>query len=193
MTLVGFKRMTVRVLDKDTPAVDKNLFTIEGKESKGATQKADIKGLAPETTKAFGSNITYFISNKGVGDVTVDLEILDLPFAVREVLLGYEKSGAIGFVGAGTEAPYSSVLLESEDLAGNKVFLGFFKGIFKSEEMSMETRQEKTPELASDKLTFAAMASDADGHEGRYMAYYIGKDEAEITKIKTALGMAAAA
>lgn len=189
MTLVGFKSMTVRVLGEGNAVADTNLFTIEGKSNKGATQKVDIKGLAAETLKAYGSNIAYYVSRKGVGDVTGDFEILDLPFVVREKLLGYKKSGQLAFIGSDTEAPYCSVLLESEDLAGNPVYLGFFKGSFSAETFEAETRKEKTSEPGSDKLSYTALPGEEGDAKGQYVGYYIGKDEAELNKLKTLLKM----
>lgn len=193
MTLVGFKSMTVRVLDgQETITAERNLFVVEGKEHKGATQKVDIKGLAADVSKAYGSNLAYYVSRKGVGDVTADFEILDLPFLMREVLLGYKKAGQLSFIGADTEAPYCSVLLESEDLAGNPVYLGFFKGSFSAEEFSAETRKEKTDEPSADKLTYTALAGEKGEASGQYVAYYIGSDETELNKLKALLGMVAA-
>lgn len=190
MTLVGFESMTVRILDGQENAVlNTNLFTIEGKPDKGATQKVDIKGLAAETLKVFGSNIAYYVSRKGVGDVTADFEVLDLPFLVREVLLGYKKFGGLVFIGSDTEAPYCSVLLKSEDLAGNPVYLGFFKGSFSAESFEAETRKEKTSEPGSDKLGFTALPGEEGESKGQYVGYYVGKDEAELNKLKALLKM----
>lgn len=43
MALVGFKRMTIRVLDGNaTPTLGQNLFVIEGKTGEGATRTAVI-------------------------------------------------------------------------------------------------------------------------------------------------------
>lgn len=190
MTLVGFKKMTARILDGETNAtLDTNLFTVEGKTGKGATQKVDIKGLAGDSLKAYGSNIAYYTSRKGVGDVVADFEVLDLPFTVREKLLGYVKKNKLTFIGADTEAPFCSVLLESEDLGGNPVYLGFVKGNFKVEEMSAETLKDKPDEPAPDKLSFSALAGDDGDAAGQYVVYYVGKEEQEITKLKTLLKM----
>lgn len=190
MTLVGFESMTVRILDGQTNAtLDTNLFEIKGESGKGATQKVDIKGLAAETLKSFGSNIAYYVSRKGVGDVTGDFEILDLPFAVREKLLGYKKTGQLGFIGIDTEAPYCSVLLKSEDLGGNPVYLGFFKGSFSGETFETETRKEKPSEPGSDKLGFTALPGEEGDSKGQYVGYYIGKDDQELNKLKALLKM----
>ena len=84
MVLVGFKSMTVRILDKENPTEGTNLFTFEGKQDKGATQKANVKGLSPDVTKTYGSNIAYHVSRKGVGNVEANFELLDLRMLVLE-------------------------------------------------------------------------------------------------------------
>ena len=193
MTLVGFKSMTVRVLDNQEQAtVGTNIFAFEGKENKGATQKVDIKGLSPEVTKVYGSNIAYYVSRKGVGNVEADFEILDLRMQVAEILLGYKKSGALGFIGSDTEAPYCSVLLESEEPDGTPVYVALFKGSFSKEELGAETLKEKTEELGSDKLKFTALPGDTGDAAGQYLGYYIGRDEQEVTKLKQLLKMVTA-
>ena len=75
---VGFKSLTVRILDgNQTPTEGENLFIIQGKKGEGATQTAKISGLAVDPTKTFGSNIAYHVNNRGVGDVKVDLGLLN--------------------------------------------------------------------------------------------------------------------
>ena len=67
---VGFKSLTVRILDgNQTPTDGENLFIIQGKKGEGATQTAKISGLAADAIKSFGSNIAYHVNNRGVGDV----------------------------------------------------------------------------------------------------------------------------
>ena len=52
MALVGFKRMTIRVLDGNAnPTPGENLFVIEGQTGKGATRTAKISGLASDPVK----------------------------------------------------------------------------------------------------------------------------------------------
>lgn len=190
MTLVGFKSMTIRIHDgSDTIKENENLFKIQGDDSKGATQKVDIKGLAPEVVKGYGSNITYFASRSGVGNPIADYEILDLPFAVREILLGYKKVGKLTFIGDDTKAPYCSILLESEDLGGTPAYFGIFKGVFSSDDLGMETRKEKTDEPTPDKLTHHMMYGEKGDSKGQVVGYYIGKDDVEITKLKKELLM----
>ncbi|HFI0423942.1 TPA: major tail protein [Streptococcus suis] len=192
MVLVGFKSMTVRILDKNNPTEGTNLFTFEGKQDKGATQKVDIKGLSPDVTKTYGSNIAYHVSRKGVGNVEADFELLDLRMLVLEKLLGYKKAGNLGFIGADTEAPYCSILLESEEPDGTPAYFAFFRGNFSKEDLGTETLKEKQEELGSDKLKYTVLPGEESDSKGQYVGYYIGKEEAEVTKLKKLLKMVAA-
>lgn len=190
MTLVGFKSMTIRILDgNETVTKGTNLFVIEGKEGEGATQKVNIKGLSPDVLKTYGSNIAYYISRKGTGNVEADFELLDLRMAVAEKLLGYKKVGNLGFVGADTEAPYCSILLESEELDGTPVYFAFFKGSFSKEDVDAETLKEKADDPTADKLKYTAINGEAGDAKGQVLGYYIGRDEQEVAKLKGLLKM----
>lgn len=189
MVLVGFKSMTVRILDKENPTEGTNLFTFEGKQGKGATQKVNVKGLSPDVTKTYGSNIAYHVSRKGVGNVEADFELLDLRMLVLEKLLGYKKSGSLGFIGADTEAPYCSILLESEEADGTPAYFAFFRGNFSKEDLDAETLKEKNEELGSDKLTYTALPGETGDSAGQYVGYYIGKEASEVAKLKQLLNM----
>lgn len=189
MVLVGFKSMTVRILDKNNPTEGTNLFTFEGKQDKGATLKADIKGLSPDVIKTYGSNIAYHVSRKGVGNVEADFELLDLRMLVLEKLMGYKKVDNLGFIGEDTEAPYCSILLESEEPDGTSSYFGLFRGNFSKEELSAETLKEKREELGGDKLTYTALPGEEGASKGQYVGYYIGKEDSEVTKLKQLLKM----
>ena len=66
MALVGFKRMTIRVLDGNAnPTLGENLFVIEGQTGKGATRTAKISGLASDDTETNG---LYYVKYIGKDD-----------------------------------------------------------------------------------------------------------------------------
>ena len=190
MSLVGFKRMTIRVLDGKAPS-ENNLYVIEGAESKGATQTAKINGLAAESTKTYGSNGAYHVQSQGVGDVKADITTVDIPQNVKNAILGYAVEGNIINIGEATNPPYCSVLFESSTPAGETVFLGLYKGKFAMEELEFETLKDKQEELPSESLTFSAIASDAEETRGQVLTMLISKDEAEISKVKKALAIEA--
>ena len=74
--LLGFKRMWAI---PQSNGVAGEPILVEGKDGEGATVNAEISGLSADPVKVAGSDITYYISRKGVGDIEVALGILDLP------------------------------------------------------------------------------------------------------------------
>ncbi|MFC0232752.1 major tail protein [Vagococcus entomophilus] len=184
MTLVGFKRMTIGVFDKETGKLGKQIV-VEGKQDEGATVSAEISGLAKEATKVYGSNIAYYVSQKGTGDVSIDFGLLDLPENANDTILGYEVKNGISFVGENTEPPYCVVLLESEDLSGDTAMMAFFKGKFSQDGSTLNTTNNEAFEPEAETYTFTAVTSDADGDSnGQVMGKYVGKEEKTIAALK---------
>lgn len=193
MALVGFKRMTIRILDGEGQAtLNKNLFVIEGKTNKGATRTAKISGLASDPVKTYGSDIAYHVSNRGVGDVKMELTAVDIPVDVVAKILGYTDDEGIIMVGANTSSPFCSVLLESTTPAGEMASVGFFKGQFSMDAEEFETLKDKQDELPEDSLSYSAIASDDPATEGMYYCKYIGKDTEKLNKLKGSLKVTAA-
>lgn len=178
MTLVGFKRAKIQVYDKDGKPVAGQKYVVEGAQNKGATSTAEITGLSKEATTVAGSNITYYISRRGTGEVKVNLGLLDFPEGASDVVLGYKKDGEDGitYIGEDTEAPYVGIILESENLQGDKAELAFYKGTFSREQISLKTLDPKenfTPE--ADAYVFSAISSDAEGEQkGQTVGKYVG-------------------
>ena len=193
MALVGFKRMTIRVLDGNaTPTLGQNLFVIEGKTGEGATRTAKISGLASDPVKTYGSDVAYHVSNRGVGDVKMEMTAVDIPSTVLAKILGHQVKDDIIGIGADTTAPFCSVMLESKIANGTQAQVGFFKGQFSMDSEELETLKDKQEELPDDSLSFAAIASDDAGTEGLYYVKYIGKDETKLKKFQGQLKMVAA-
>ncbi|MEY1737206.1 major tail protein [Streptococcus phage Javan126] len=166
MQAIGFKRMTITVLDNTT-----NSFVIEGTKDKGATKIAKISGLSAEPTKTFGSDIAYYTSRRGVGDVKMEMEAIDIPFEVLKVILGYKDNNGITFVGEDTESPEVSVLLEAPATGGKNAYLGFFKGTFSMDDFELKSKEEKNEGLDSQKLAFAAQPGDEGDAKGQYVGW----------------------
>ncbi|KXU14597.1 Phage major tail protein [Streptococcus oralis] len=193
MALVGFKRMTIRILDgAATPTLGTNLFVIEGQANKGATRTAKISGLASDPVKTYGSNIAYHVSSRGVGDVKMETTAVDIPIEVITKILGHQVTDDIIGIGANTQAPYCSVMLESATPAGVMASIGFFKGQFSMDAEELETLKDKQEELPDDSLSFAAVASDDKVTEDLYVIKYFGKDEEKLKKFKGQLKMVTA-
>ena len=79
----------------------------------GATQTAKSPVLLLTLQKHSGSNIAYHVNNHGVGDVKVDLGLLDIPVALYIKALGYENDDDILDFGADTVSKDVAILLES--------------------------------------------------------------------------------
>lgn len=190
---VGFKSLTVRILDgNQTPTDGENLFIIQGKKGEGATQTAKISGLAADAIKSFGSNIAYHVNNRGVGDVKVDLGLLDIPVALYVKALGYEDDDGILDFGADTVSKDVAILLESNTADGSGAYYGFYKGNLAMDAIDLNTLKEKAEELATTNVSFAAGASTNENTKNRYGTMYFGSDETKIKKMKSKLGMAVA-
>ncbi|RGC38214.1 major tail protein [Streptococcus gallolyticus] len=177
MTLVGFERMEIRILDGAVPEVGKNLFIIEGKKGEGATQTANITGLSSEPVKTYGSNSAYYTSRKGVGDVKAEVTAVDVPFAVQNAILGRKKKNGLTVGGADTEPPLCSVAFFSEDPYGKDFGIGFYCGVWAMDGIELNTKKGEKEELASDSLTFSAEASDAETSKGDYYVMASGDEE----------------
>ncbi|KGL46247.1 hypothetical protein EP56_02270 [Listeriaceae bacterium FSL A5-0209] len=178
--LVGFKRATVGVLDIEGKLVAGKKYTIEGKQGEGATTEAQITGLSAEAKKVFGSDIAYFVSQKGVGDLKLDFSALDIPIKMNNDVLGWEKDTQRGFtvVGENTEPPYTATLLESTNAAGEPVAIALFKGRFSMDELGLKTKEEGAFEPEAEKTTMNCV-SNKDG-----LSFGMAVGEEEVTKLK---------
>lgn len=183
MTLVGFKRLTIQPFASNGDLLSEPIV-IEGKKDKGGTVSAEISGLSKDPTKVSASNIAYYISHKGTGDVSVDFGILDMIEEQLDIIMGYYKPGKIAYIGENTEAPYCAALMESENLQGEAALLGFFSGTFSREKISANTLDvSKSFEPEADSFTYSAMSTDHEGDQnGQVVAKYVGTD---ATVIKT--------
>ncbi|MEJ4209073.1 major tail protein [Enterococcus faecium] len=186
MTLVGFKKMTIGIFDSTGKIPAANLYVIEGEQDKGATVSAEISGLSKEPSKVYGSNIAYYVSQKGTGDVSATFGLLDLPTEVNDKILGYKTdTNKISFLGEDTEPPYCAILMESDDLNGDTAMLAMFKGKFSRESINLNTTTNEAFEPEAEEYVFSAIANDVEGDaKGQTVAKYVGDEEASITALK---------
>lgn len=177
--LIGFKRAKIQPLKNDGTA-DGEVIVLEGTQNEGATQEANISGLSSEPVKIFGSNIAYYVSQKGTGDVSIEFKFLDMPNEAEDTILGYKSDTDLKaqFVGEDTEPPYCAVLLESSDTQGNVALFGFFKGKFNKTDISLKTKEGGNFEPEGETYTFSAVSSDADDKsKGNTMVKFLGSKE----------------
>lgn len=186
MTLVGFRRMTIGIFDEDGFISEADKFVVEGTQDEGATVTAEITGLSKEATKVYGSDLAYYVAQKGTGDVSVNFGLLDLPEEVNNKILGYKQSeSGISFIGEDTEPPYLAVMMESEDLSGEKALLSVFKGKMGMEAITLNTLTGDTFEPEAESYVLTAVASDADNEsKGQTVGKYVGSDDAALTELE---------
>lgn len=151
MQTYGFSRITIKQLDNELNPVDGKKYTVEGKPREGAAASFEITGLKKEPSKVFGSNIAYYVARKGHGDIAANLGILDFPATIEHEILGHKKAteeSKVYHIGEDTEPPYYAVLIESEDLYGEKIGFGMYAGTFSCDGIKGETLNDDdfTPE-----------------------------------------------
>ncbi|EGO5142115.1 major tail protein [Enterococcus faecalis] len=151
MQTYGFSRITIQQLDNELKPVAGKKHIIDGKPKEGAAASFEITGLTKEPSKAFGSNIAYYVARKGHGDIAANLGILDVPSATEHEMLGHKKASEeskVYHIGEDTEPPYYAVLIESEDLYGEKLGFGMYAGTFSLDGVKGETLNDDdfTPE-----------------------------------------------
>lgn len=191
MSLVGFEKAVIRVLDSEEQAtLGTNLFEIKGAKGEGATRTANISGLSSEPVKTYGSNMAYHTASNGVGDVKVEFSAIDIPMTVQNIVLGRKKKGKLATIGADTAAPECSLTLFTQTAAGETVAIGFYTGKFAMDAMDLETLDGSNKELTEDKMTFSAGASSEEGTKGDYIAFATSDDE--LTELKTKMKIAVA-
>ena len=189
MTLVGFKRLTIQPFKPDG-TVDGAQIVIDGAPNSGCTISADISGLSKDAVKVAASDIEYYLSQMGVGNVSVDFGLLDIPHDIEARMLGQKIVGDSGkeiiYVGNDTAAPECGVLLEAKDLQSNTSLLGFFRGKFSKDKESANTLDPSdTYKPSSESYTFSAAASqDAGDQNGEYVAKYFGTDATTISAVR---------
>lgn len=151
MQTYGFSRITIQQLDNELKPVAGKKHVIDGKPKEGAAASFEITGLTKEPSKVFGSNTAYYVARKGHGDIAANLGILDVPSAIEHEMLGHKKASEeskVYHIGEDTEPPYYAVLIESEDLYGEKLGFGMYAGTFSLDGVKGETLNDDdfTPE-----------------------------------------------
>ena len=194
---IGFKRLTIQPFKKGKFPLEKDgeAIVIEGKADNGGMVSAELSGIAKEAKTVSASNTGYYISRKGVGEPKVEFEVLDLPVTAETKILGRMQSEkGVQYTGESTEAPYCSILMESNNASGDSAFVGMFYGVFSLDALSLKTEEVGSDfEPENEKLTFTAAANPTTGdYQGMYMAKYAGKDTVAIKEIKDNVLLASA-
>ncbi|WP_159723172.1 major tail protein [Enterococcus sp. CSURQ0835] len=178
--LIGFKRMKVQTFDKDGKP-DGELIVVEGNENEGATQELSVEGLSKDPTKVSGSDIAYYISQKGTGDVSGTVTALDLPVEAEARMLGKEMLETLKAyaIGDDTEPPYAAATFESKDDQGDVAIFGFPMVRFSKNEASMKSLEDGEDfEPEGIEYGFSAISSkQKDETKGKVMLEFYGSPE----------------
>lgn len=176
MTLVGFKRATIQILDEELKPVSGKKYVIEGTTNKGATSAFEITGLSPEAVKAYGSDIPYWVIQEGTGEVAATFSALDLPFEVENEVLGRKKAtNGVYHAGEKTKPPYCAILFESATLRGEKMGTGLYAGKFGRESIAGNTKEGTTPTPEADQFTFAPIPKKI-GDDNETVGFAVGDE-----------------
>lgn len=176
MTLVGFKRATIQILDEELKPVSGKKYVIEGTTNKGATSAFEITGLSPEAVKAYGSDIPYWVIQEGIGEVAATFSALDLPFEVENEVLGRKKAtNGVYHAGEKTKPPYCAILFESATLRGEKMGTGLYAGKFGRESIAGNTKEGTTPTPEADQFTFAPIPKKI-GDDNETVGFAVGDE-----------------
>lgn len=177
--IVGFKRATFAQLDENDQIVQDNIFTVDGVDGKGATREATIAGLSAEASKVFGSDVAYYVSQQGTGDVSINFTILDLPEDLMNCAAGHTKHvDGFTLVGKNSKPPYMAVLLESENKNGEPVMLAAFKGKMSMGDVAFKTKEAGAYEPDPETMTMSCVANK----DGETLGKAIGADL--VTKLR---------
>lgn len=160
MALIGFEKAIISVPKAQGTGVDK--FVID--KSGGGTIEASISGLSPDATTVHASNVPIYVSAKGVGEITVSLNVFDLyKDNVYEAIMGITRDeDGVAIFGEDTEAPYVSVVFISSTPDGKDMALGLTKGRFSHPEIALNTSESGGTEPNTETIE-GTFVTDAKG------------------------------
>ena len=170
MANIGFKK-AIFTINNQKYVVDK---------TQGGTIEAKISGIANEATTVDASDIPFFVYQKGVGNISVDLTVFDLQSVagLYKALFGVEEEEGISIVGANTTPAYTSLVLVSENAQGKDLYFGLTKGKFSHPDIELATKAEgkADPKTITTTGTFVA--------DERGYAYMTAVQSEQITEDK---------
>ncbi|MDB8858810.1 major tail protein [Pediococcus acidilactici] len=183
--LVGWKRLKIQKFNEDGTKLG-DLIVIDGKPHEGATVNAEISGLSRDPINVAGSNVYYYTARGGVGEVKVQLGILDLPEDISDGLSGFRvDENKISYVGEDTMPPLCAIEMESKEDNQDIALFGFYTGTFSREKISLQTDdpgKAYTPEAET--WNYTPISSKADATNGEVMQKFIGNAKTSADTIK---------
>ena len=172
--LYGFEKLHIFLYTGSTP----EYYVLEGKDGAGATQKIELEGLSKEPTGAAGSDGTYYQARKGVGKVSANLTLFDVPHEVENKMLGrVTTTDGITLIGKDTEAPEAAIIAETHTVEGEPIYIAVLRGVFRRDKLSTETidpNEEFKPEGAEYVFSGQVLKSDDPEMNGQSVGSFIG-------------------
>lgn len=171
MLTIGFKKAYFGLIDEDTdmltgttpsdpaaiPGANAGIYEMNAGSVLGVLSAA-ITGLAPTTTKIYGSDVQVDISGQGTGNVSVTFAANDIPMDVESIITGYKKNEMGGwYLDDTSRAPFGALDLVSTNRQGQPIHIAFLKGQFAPEEKTLTSNNDSI-QRATDSLTFSAIS-----------------------------------
>lgn len=183
--LVGWKRLKIQKFNEDGTKLG-DLIVIDGKPHEGATVNAEISGLSREPVNVAGSNVYYYTARGGVGEVKVQLGILDLPEDISDGLSGFRvDDNGISYAGEDTMPPLCAIEMESKEDTQDIALFGFYTGTFSREKITLQTDDPgKTYTPEAETWNYTPISSKADATSGEVMQKFIGNAKTDADTIK---------
>ncbi|MGM0259367.1 major tail protein [Enterococcus sp. AZ102] len=150
MANIGFKKAIFTIVDKK--------YTVD--KTAGGTIDAKISGIASEAVTVSASDVPFFVYQKGIGNIQVDLTMFDIQSVtgLYEALYGVKTENGISIVGADTAPAYTSLVLVSENSEGKDLYMGLTKGKFAHPDLELASKEDGKvdPKTVSTSGTFIA-------------------------------------
>lgn len=123
----GFSRIFFGIMDDDENVTD---VVVVDRHSGGSIE-LKTSGFQGQGNTVFASNVSYWISNPGVGTGKVEVTLASLPSEVATKVLGDELTTDGIYVTKGNvKEPYVAIIAETQDLFNNYAYVGVAKAKF---------------------------------------------------------------
>lgn len=160
MANLGFESAKVGIQD----ATGKVLKVLSFDAKKGGAIDAKITGLAAEAVKVNASNIPFYVSQKGTGDIKLDLTLFDVTDEEMADLTGAKYEDGVLSIGKDTAAPYVTVLLQTAGIKDDDIYIALTKGKLAYDGDELKTNEEKGNEPGSVALSGEFIADGSTGY-----------------------------
>lgn len=156
----GFTRIFFGILDDDENVT--KVVTVD-RHSGGAIE-LKTSGFQGAGNTVFASNVSFWISNPGIGTGKIEVTTASLPSEVAVEVLGDELTEEGIYVTKGNvKEPYVATIAETQDLFGNYAYIGVAKAKFGTEDGSdLKTGDDKGISPTNVSLSGTAIARNSD-------------------------------